>query len=739
MLGHGELNPAQQEAVFHRGGPLLVLAGAGSGKTRVITHRLAELLRRGVDPARILAVTFTNKAAGEMRERAEHLLGGRLGPLWLGTFHATFARILRAYAERVGLPRDFLIFDDSDQVQLVTRLLRDMKLDEHRVTPRAVLAGIDRAKNLGILPEAYRPSDYFTELVAQVYPAYQERLRAAGGVDFGDLLLLPLSLVRQDPEVAESLAERFEHVLVDEFQDTNPVQYELLRHLCSRRRQLFVVGDDDQAIYSWRGADVRHLLDFLRDWPDAHLVRLERNYRSTQIILTAANAVIARNPHRHQKTLYTERDGGEPILCHQAQDERQEARFVAQLVRHLEEEEGRDLSDFVVLYRTNAQSRALEEALRAADVPYTVIGGMRFYDRAEVKDVLAYLRLCANPADEVALRRVINVPPRGIGETTIARLEARARASQTTLWQALRDMVHSDAELPPQPRRKLAAFVALVEDLSALAGRVDLLQLAEAVLTRTGYLERLSSDPSAESQARRENVMELIGSIRERKEEAEQEGRTLRLVDYLEQVALVTGADASGRGVALMTIHAAKGLEFPVVILTGLEEGLFPSLRPDDDRDDPVAEERRLAYVAMTRARERLVLTFAAQRRLYGQMPRPAEPSRFLREIPRSCLAQVLHREAPRSAPVASRPRQHPPEEQEAVACPAGERIEYRIEYDDAEDARGTFRLGQRVRHALLGEGEVRAFSGWGPGLKLVVYFPHTGPRMIMARYLQPA
>ena len=447
-----KLNPAQREGVLHPGGPLLILAGAGSGKTRVITFRIAELLRRGVWPDRILAVTFTNKAAGEMRERIEKLSGGRARGMWVGTFHATCARLLRMYADKVGLGRDFVIFDDNDQRTLVARVLKDLGIADRFATPRAMLSAIDGAKNRGEGPDVFQGHDYFSDLVARVYPVYQQRLEQSNGVDFGDLLLKVNQLCR-DPDVGKRLADRFDHVLVDEFQDTNRVQYDLVNHLSARTKNLCVVGDDDQSIYSWRGADVRNILDFDRDHPGTYTVKLEQNYRSTQLILDAANAVIARNLERKQKHLFTEEGEGELLLYHTAEDERTEAQFVVRCIRKLALDEERVPSDFAVFYRTHAQSRALEEALLSVDLPYRVIGGIRFYDRAEVKDLLAYLRVLANPADEVSLERIINKPTRGIGESTYERVVARARAENVTVWQAMEAIGElGDPELSAAPR-----------------------------------------------------------------------------------------------------------------------------------------------------------------------------------------------------------------------------------------------------------------------------------------------
>jgi DNA helicase-2/ATP-dependent DNA helicase PcrA len=730
------LNPAQKEAVLHPGGPLLILAGAGSGKTRVITYRITELLRRGVWPERILAVTFTNKAAGEMRERIEKLTGGRARGMWVGTFHATSARLLRMYAEKVGLGRDFVIFDDNDQRTLVARVLKDLGIADRFATPRAMLSAIDGAKNRGESAADFAGHDYFSDLVARVYPVYQERLTRANGVDFGDLLLKTLDLCR-DADVGKRLADRFDHVLVDEFQDTNRVQYDLVNHLSSRLGNLCVVGDDDQSIYSWRGADVRNILDFDRDHAGTHTVKLEENYRSTQLILDAANAVIARNLERKQKRLYTSKGEGELLLYHTAEDERSEAQFVVRAISKLTLDDGRVPSDFAVFYRTHAQSRALEEALLAADMPYAVIGGIRFYDRAEVKDLLAYLRVLANPADEVSLERIINKPTRGIGESTYERVVARARADDTTVWNAMESLFRNgDSEIGPSPRKKLAAFVEVMNDLRSefVTHAGSLGTLADAVLERTAYVERLSADGSHESQERIENLLELTGSIKDYEGDVTaREGAPPTIHDYLEQVSLVAPADAAQKGVTLMTVHAAKGLEFPIVFVTGLEDGVFPSLRNGED-EDALAEERRLAYVAITRAEERLFLTNARHRRLFGQDARPFVESRFLADIPDHTIARPVSQPKPRPQWM-DRPREVP--STRTIERDSGISVEYDTDAAGYDELESTFRLGQRVRHPKFGEGEVRGFTGTGGDLKLTVYFPKVGPKTIIARFVE--
>ncbi len=756
QLDHG-LNPPQREAVEHPEGPLLVLAGAGSGKTRVITHRLATLVGRGVRPWRILAVTFTNKAAGEMRERAVRLLGEGAYKLWVGTFHATCAKLLRIYAEAAGLRPDFLIFDDSDQRSLIIRVMKDVQISDRVVTPRALLSGIDRAKNAGITAGTYRGNDYLTDLVERVYPEYQRRLRAANAVDFGDLLVEVLLLTRH-PEVGPELAGRFDHVLVDEFQDTNRVQYMLVDHLARRTGNLCVVGDDDQAIYRWRGAEVENILRFPDDHPGCRVVKLEQNYRSTQVILEAANGVIARNHGRMPKRLFTEQAGGEPILYHTATDERREAEFVVGAIRRLTADGERVPGDFAVFYRTHAQSRVLEEAFRAADIPYAVIGGMRFYDRAEIKDLLAYLRVIANRDDEVSLERILNVPSRGIGDTTVERVRELAVQNKLSFWHAMRAAIEPSFDgIGSTAKKKLAAFVHLMDELSEFAKSAPLPDIAEAILEKSGYLERLAIEDTKEARDRAGNLQELVGSMQDYAREVE----TPTLVEYLERVALQSPADGEAKGTALMTVHAAKGLEFPVVFVTGLEEGTFPRVEPQDPPEE-LEEERRLAYVAITRARERLFLTNAAHRRLFGREQRvwastpaldAADPyaqheSRFIADIPIDCLARPVGRRPTRAPqPIVRRRPQvdarddgtYVEREIEVPARRAPEQpqsIERYVEYDEPRDA--PYRLGQRVRHEAFGEGEVRACTGHGPNLKLTVYFKSVGTRTLVARFVQP-
>jgi DNA helicase-2/ATP-dependent DNA helicase PcrA len=743
-----DLNPEQREAVLHEGGPLLVLAGAGSGKTRVITYRIARLILSGVSPGRILAVTFTNKAAGEMRERAQRLLG-QAGPgLWIGTFHAICARLLRMHGEAVGLSRNFVIYDDDDQLSVLRVVQADLGIPETLVAPKEVRWQIDRAKNRGEDAQRYEGRDPVSDLVAKIYPEYERRLVAAGAADFGDLLLRAVQLLEVDEELAASLGERFEHVLVDEFQDTNTVQYHLVRMISLKHRNLCVVGDDDQAIYGWRGADVRNILEFERDHPDAHVVKLEQNYRSTQVILDASAAVIDGNVGRKPKRLWTDRAGGAPVVHMPCDDERAEAQTVLATLLLLRQSEGRTFGDFAVFYRTHAQSRVLEEALRSArpPIPHAVVGGIRFYDRAEIKDLLAYLRLLCNPADDLALLRIINVPTRGIGTSTIERISAHAASHGLSLLEAARRCCESSAEAGPVlksgPRNKLARFCALWDGLAADAAALRPSELAERVLERTGYLERLAIDGSPEARARDENLMELLASMREYEARTDQPD----LVGFLEQAALATDVDGyveSEGQVTLMTVHSAKGLEFPVVFIVGLEQGIFPHAR---SLNDPVQmeEERRLAYVAITRARERLYLSCAQSRWSYNHV-QANPPSEFLRAIPRELLAPGS------TVPGRFRRTAQGRDDRRAAtgrgpARGRGEGVWIDRSYDQSGPSDdldvtevGGFHVGMTVRHPKFGEGEVRMITGSPPNLNLTIYFPTVGPKTIRSQFVEPA
>jgi len=632
VIDLSNLNEPQREAVLHGDGPLVVFAGAGSGKTRVITTRIARLVRDGgVDPASILAVTFTNKAAGEMRERLAPMLGYAAKRLFVGTFHSTSARILREIAPSIGRKKDFVIYDEQDKQAMLKRILRDFDIDDKATPAKTISHRIDSAKNQMQGPDSLAGRDPSLPAIRRVYEAYEERMAAANALDFGDLIYRLVLALESDDVLRRDLSSRFRYVLVDEFQDTNHAQLRLVEALCATHRNLCVVGDDDQSIYRWRGAERRNILDFRSHFGDAHIVKLEQNYRSSQRILAVAHEVIRRSNEREPKRLWTENPDGEPVLVVRAADERDEAEMVVRGVRQLAAD-GEPLAEVAIFYRTHAQSRVFEELLRSHAIPYRVVGGMRFFERAEVKDLLGYLRLLLNPTDDVSCLRIVNVPARGIGKTTIDKLTAEATRRGISVFAAMRELVAS-SELPKAAQAKVDGFIALIDGLRRdIAEGGSVAVVARDIIERTGYEAMLRADDSPESDARLENLGELVGSIAEY--EANEEVPTL--AGYLERVTLDTGdedADANER-VTLMTVHAAKGLEFDVVMVTGLEEGMFPyggfqSMALDPEELD---EERRLAYVAFTRARKRLVLSWASVRRVFGQS-RAGFESRFLREV----------------------------------------------------------------------------------------------------------
>ncbi len=636
------LNQPQREAVLHEGGPLLILAGAGSGKTRVLTHRIARLIEKGVAPWRILAITFTNKAAAEMKERVVQLVGPQASEIWVSTFHSACVRMLRRDIEKLGYKKNFVILDTSDQQSVIKECLKELNLSEKQFQPSMVLGAISGAKNAMLGPKQYanRAGDYWQQQMAQIYTRYQEKLVANNAVDFDDLLILCVRLFEEFPEVLTYYQEKFEHILVDEYQDTNQVQNKWVFLLAQQKRNLCVVGDDDQSIYSWRGADIRNILDFEAHFPDARVIKLEQNYRSTQNILEAAYHVVRHNPGRKEKKLWTDKGPGEKVIRYAATDEHDEAWYVASeierlVVEGLPDGTGLTYQDFAVLYRTHAQSRTLEEALVRKSIPYGIFGGTKFFERKEIKDVLAYLRLIANPADTISFRRAISVPKRGIGPATIDKVVDFAQQ-----WNVPVMGVALDGSMVPglsgRYRQKVEEFAAMMEELTNMSSYLSVGELIEEVLERSGYMAELRADKSIEAAARIENVQELKSMAMEFETPEGEEMEGLSQLDaFLATAALMTDADQVGDGqdkVTLMTLHAAKGLEFPVVFLVGMEEGVFPHNRALTD-EVQMEEERRLCYVGMTRAERRLYLSSATVRSLYGQTQYNA-PSRFLDEIP---------------------------------------------------------------------------------------------------------
>jgi len=753
-----ELNEPQAAAVARTEGPLLVFAGAGSGKTRVITYRIANLVAcERVAPWRILAVTFTNKAAGEMRSRLQKLCGPDVArALWVGTFHATCAKLLRAHGEAVGVKPNFVIYDASDQKAIVSRVLKDLDLDERRFPPRAVLAAIHKHKQEGRGPDEAAAHSYMDDIAIKVFRAYEDRLRAANAVDFEDLILLVARMLEKTEE-GDRIRRRYDHVLVDEFQDTNFTQYRFLRDLVRDHKNLCVVGDDDQSIYRWRGADVRNIRNFRKDYPDATVVKLEQNYRSTKRIVSAALGVIARSTEREPKELWTANDDGAPIRVVAARDERDEAAFVVGAIERARAD-GVDLREVAVFYRIHAQSRVLEEALRAAKVPYQIVGGMKFYERAEVKDALAYLRVLVNPASDVDLARIVNVPARGIGQTTVDRLTAFATLEDISLYDAV-GRVNEVSDLGSAAKKKLAAFREVLGGLRARMPHDSPSELLVAVLETTGYLETLQKEDTAESDARVENLEELVGSVRDYEAEAQAAGEAAALAGFLERVTLVTDVDtmADEGKVTLMTVHGAKGLEFERVVLTGMEEEMFPYKGLDPGEHDELEEERRLAYVAITRARRELVMTHTQMRQIFGTT-RWNRPSRFIGELPRDSFEHAATRamaaeprtqryvdresqveQVARPARRGPEPWRHPQAVDAPAPAPEGRYVDHEFFDDRGDDVTEMpLRRGARVKHDRFGEGQVlRIVSVGEPAV--VAFFPGWGEKKILARFLKPA
>jgi DNA helicase-2/ATP-dependent DNA helicase PcrA len=731
------LNEAQRAAVLHERGPLLVLAGAGSGKTRVITHRIAWLIRQaGVPASGIVAVTFTNKAAAEMRERVERLLGSPVHGGWIGTFHALCVRILRRDGERIGLAPGFNIYDGDDQVALIRRILKAEAGEDAALAPRAVLSRISRAKNALQTAEAMRERAFGPErqLVARIREAYERALREANAVDFDDLLVRTIELFREHPDVARRYAERCEHLLVDEYQDTNRPQYLLVRALSSHHGNVCVVGDEDQSIYRFRGADLRNILEFETDHPGTRTLRLEQNYRSTGTILRAAGSVVAQNLNRKGKSLWTENPDGDRLELYRAPDDRTEAAWVARRARRLEDEVGFD--GMAVLYRTNAQSRLFEEIFRAERIPHQVVGSVQFYARKEVKDVLAYLRLAANPSDDVAFRRVINTPARGLGATTLAALEQHATATGRPLLAAAREALAQGA-IPARAAGPLRAFLGLVDEIVSAATERTIAELLERVVAATDYEDHLARSFPGLDTERMENVRSLVSAAVEYAEETEE----ATLAGFLDRSALVADADDVGRepGITLMTVHCAKGLEFPVVFLAGLEENLFPHAM-STATDDDVEEERRLCYVAMTRARRRLLLSHARFRRLQGVLL-PNRPSRFIDEVPRELIEEVSPpldallaepvgwHDGGWSATGSSAARAARRRETKPPSAPRAPRAGARVAHEDGFD------VGAIVRHPRFGGGEILDREGEGKHLKLTIQFVAHGRKKILPAY----
>ena len=720
-----DLNPRQLEAVHHTEGPLLILAGAGSGKTRVIVHRIAHLIQdKKISPHQILAVTFTNKAAGEMKERLQAMVPGSLGALWVSTFHAASVRILRDNSERLGYRRSFVIYDDTDQKSLLKKCFEELHLDPRHFKPSAVLGRIQGAKNHLLTPEAYRETvqDAFEQKIATLYELYQQRLRENQAFDFGDLLMETVFLFQKNPRLLQHYQERFRYIMIDEYQDTNVAQYHWVRLLAGQHQNLCVVGDDDQSVYRWRGADLQNILNFEKDYSGTHVIKLEQNYRSTGSILKIAAAVIRHNQGRKPKELWTENDAGEGATWYIATDDRQEAVFITETMREWQAG-GAPFSEMAIFYRTNAQSRLFEDELRKRQIPYVIYGGMRFYDRKEIRDTLAYLRLSLNSSDEVAFRRIFNVPTRGLGPKALSTVELKAKELGESLRAGLAAL-SDDPTLSTAMQSKLAAFHKLLQRLEELAAEVNVGSLVQAILDESGYRKELEQQQTLEAEDRLENLEEFLSVVGEY-ERSEPEPT---LAGFLEQVSLTGGADQEDPttgAVRMMTLHLAKGLEFDHVCIAGMEEGIFPHARSLDETEE-LEEERRLCYVGITRARQRLLLSSAIRRRLYGgdQMN---PPSRFLEEVPK----ELLHVEGHTEFDVESHDVGDDVQDQDYDAGP-----HYDDDFDQrSADERGGLAIGMQVQHPHFGIGVVRRKQGEGEQQKVTVFFQDGRMKTLLLRY----
>jgi len=704
-----KLNNRQKEAVVTTEGPLLILAGAGSGKTRVLTHRIAYLIKeKRVSPANILAITFTNKAAQEMKDRVESLLG-YVGDIWVSTFHSACVRILRRDIEKIGYDKNFVIYDTQDQKSLVSDCIKELDLNEKQYTPKGMLSAISKAKDKMVSPDEYLlefGNDYRNKKVADVYRLYQKKLKKDNALDFDDIIIKTIELFKKDEEILRYYQDRFRYIMVDEYQDTNRPQYEFVNLLAKRYRNLCVVGDDDQSIYGWRGADIKNILDFEKDYPEAKVIKLEQNYRSTQIILDAANNVIDNNIKRKKKQLWTDNKDGEKIVVCEVQNEREEANFIIDRIKDLIAN-GKKYSDFAILYRTNAQSRIFEEACMMNDIPYKLVGALRFYDRKEIKDIIAYLRILVNPYDDVSLKRIINVPKRGIGESTVSALEQYAREHDTSMYFAI-----PDVELKGRARKVLDNFKKFIDDLINQLDFMTITEVIDYILEKTGYMDELKADDTKESESRIENINEFIRAAREFMETSEDKS----LESFLSGITLVSDIDTAGdigESVVLMTLHSAKGLEFPVVFMAGMEEGIFPSSMSFIDEHE-LEEERRLCYVGITRAKERLFMTYARTRNLYGK-PQYNTASRFINEIPQDLIVEYDKGAIKRN-------------DYESVSS-------YINTFARKANDKANYNPGDKVEHKLWGIGTVVNVEGIGEERELTVAFPNVGIKRLSLKY----
>nr|WP_296006370.1 DNA helicase PcrA [uncultured Veillonella sp.] len=716
------LNKEQQQAVQHTEGPLLILAGAGSGKTKVLTVRIAHLLAQGVNPYEILAITFTNKAAKEMKSRVEGLVGDVANRIWLSTFHSFCAKFLRFELDNfLGYNSNFTIYDTSDSQAVIKAALKALNLDDKYYPVGAMIAAISDAKNKLLFASDFRKQarDFYQQKVADVYEYYERELRKNNALDFDDLLLVAVKLLQSNEAILDKYSKRFRYVMIDEYQDTNHAQYLLAKLLASHWKNIAVVGDADQSIYAWRGADIQNILDFEKDYPNCTSIKLEQNYRSTKIILDAANAVIENNEGRPKKNLWTDKTEGAKIQHFTAQSEHEEAAFIGDTIAKKHDIHGVPYGDMAILYRTNAQSRVLEEALIKRALPYTMVGGTKFYDRKEIKDVLAYLRVLYNPFDDLSLLRIINVPKRSIGATTVSKLQDYARANGTSLFMTLTQL-HLVDTIKGKTKEKLEEFGILIFTLVAEMEDKTVLDILEAILDRTGYLAQLEESTDPQDQARAENIGELLSVAKD----FQDTNPTGTVEDFLEQVALVNDVDSFEQEeskVTLMTLHAAKGLEFPIVFLGGLEEGLFPHSRTLMNPEE-IEEERRLAYVGITRAEKELYISNATTRTVFGRTSSYL-PSRFIDEIPEELVDGLrakrkvpddIKRHVPQHMSVTSRPVTKPIVRNEVIA---------------------DWKVGDTAIHSKWGNGKVINVAGEGAGMKLTIEFPTQGVRVVMAKF----
>ncbi|MCM3176283.1 DNA helicase PcrA [Cytobacillus horneckiae] len=723
------LNPQQQNAVKATDGPLLIMAGAGSGKTRVLTHRIAYLMvEKGVNPYNILAITFTNKAAREMRERIQNMMGGAADQIWISTFHSMCVRILRRDIDRIGFNRNFTILDSTDQQSVIKNILKEKNLDPKKFDPRAILGSISSSKNELITPEEYAKTagDYFQQVISDVYTDYQKRLRKNHALDFDDLIMLTIQLFNRVPEVLEYYQRKFQYIHVDEYQDTNRAQYMLVKLLANRFRNLCVVGDSDQSIYRWRGADIANILSFEKDYSNAKVILLEQNYRSTQRILNAANGVIAKNMNRKAKNLWTENPEGSKINYFRADSEQGEGQFVVSKIKEIKNAENRNLSDFAILYRTNAQSRVMEEMLLKSNIEYSIVGGIKFYDRKEIKDILAYLRLIANPDDDISLQRVINVPKRGIGSGSIDKIANFAAIHDMTMFEALESI--ELIGLSPKITKSASEFRDLVKNYTQMQEYLSVTELVEEILDKSGYREMLKAEKSIEAQSRLENLDEFLSVTKNFEDGSEDKS----LVAFLTDLALVADIDKldddgeKADAVVLMTLHSAKGLEFPIVFLMGMEEGVFPHSRSLMEEAE-MEEERRLAYVGITRAEKELYITNAQMRTLFGRT-NMNPPSRFIKEIPEDLIEGVEPASSGRgNSPFGSSSHSRMQNRRKAVVRPS-------IESTGGDDV--SWAVGDKAVHGKWGTGTVVSVKGSGEGTELDIAFPKpVGIKRLLAKF----